>query len=82
MSPAPAAAKPSRHLPGHYVLFVFGDVEPYLHGPYPTRRARDNKARAIRKEEGIDAGGIYRLDVDRQGKAYAGSYTGSELGDE
>jgi len=63
----------------HYLLYVVGDVEPTLEGPYPTGDARDQKAIEIRNEEGIDAGGLYMLDVDANGVPTVGAYTGGFL---
>ena len=43
----------------HYLLFIWGGVEPELHGPYGTDEERLEAARAIDTAEH----GIFRLDV-------------------
>ena len=43
----------------HYLLFIWGGVEPELHGPYATDEARLEAARAIDTDEH----GVFRLDV-------------------
>lgn len=59
-----------------YLIFVWGDTEPEVMGPYATEETRDAKARWLRKTEG-DAHGIYLLDiVDGVPKvdAYSGAF--------
>ena len=61
----------------YYVLFVEGDVEPYLHGPYQTENERDQAAHKLRAAD-RDAlkSGIYRLDCTPAPKvdAYSGAF--------
>lgn len=64
----------------YYVVFVFGDVEPHLYGPYATPEDRDQKARKIRALEGED-GGIYWLTKDANGAIEIGPYAGDFFGD-
>lgn len=47
----------------HYLLFVWGDVEPEIHGPYANEEERDRDAIKFKYEEG-DAHGIYAVNVD------------------
>jgi hypothetical protein len=55
----------------YYVLHVWGDVEPVLHGPYKTAEERDDHALIIRADDDSE-GGIYALQVGVQG------HTGAE----
>lgn len=59
-----------------YLIYVWGDVDPELLGPYPSDRARDKAALLLDKEEGDERGGIYMLDVYDGGAATVGSYCG------
>ncbi len=43
----------------HYLLFIWGGVEPELHGPYATDDDRLEAARALADDDH----GIFRLDV-------------------
>jgi len=77
MSPKPKRRRHTKQTSRqHYVLFVYGDVEPHLHGPYSTPEARDEKAREIRRENGMEDGGIYWLSQSADGKLACGPYTG------
>lgn len=61
----------------YYVVFVEGDVDPYLHGPFSSEEARDKKARQLRREDRQDLkSGIYRLDCTPVPKldAYSGAF--------
>ncbi len=46
----------------YYLIFIWGDVEPHLHGPYRTEEERDQAAHELRKEEG-DEHGYYPAQV-------------------
>jgi hypothetical protein len=59
-----------------YLVHVWGDVEPKLHGPYATEATRLNKARRLLRE---DYGTCFCLDVDAQGKPHVGPYSAAEL---
>ena len=48
---------------GIYLVFVEGDVDPRLVGPFANGDERDKKARQLRRERGRDHG-IYMLEVD------------------
>ena len=39
-----------------YVLMVWNDIEPELHGPFDDPDERDAQARVLRKEHGNDHG--------------------------
>ena len=58
----------------HYLLVMWGDVEPGLMGPFASEKARDRKAREIRKVNGDDDG-LYPLEAT--GKVAVGSYSGA-----
>lgn len=70
------SSPPKRRTMQFYVLYVYGDVEPHLHGPYPTSAARDEQARALRRENGPEDG-IYWLVQDENGKLECGAYSGA-----
>lgn len=62
---------------GYYVVFVDGDVDPYLHGPFQNEEERDRAARKLRAEDRQDLkSGIYRLDCTPAPKisAYSGAF--------
>ena len=61
-----------------YVLFVEGDIEPSLLGPYKTQNERDAKARELKiNEDGYanDENGIFWMDVTH-GVPEVGFYSG------
>lgn len=47
-----------------YLLQIWGDVEPTLHGDYNDEEHRDEDAKRIRKNEGEDGGGLFPIDLD------------------
>lgn len=61
-----------------FVLFVMGDVEPHLHGPYKTEEKQLRVARNLRKDNGPDEGGIYPVML-KKGKLSVGAYCGDDL---
>jgi len=64
----------------HYVLFIEGDVEPGLVGPYGSTEERDSKAVELKREHG-DEHGIYWLNVVNGvtlGAYHAGFFMGEE----
>ena len=68
-----------------YLVIVFGDVDPYLQGPYKSDATRLVAARRHRKEEDGDLNdGMYRLDIDAKGRPRIGAFSGGEVdvGDE
>jgi hypothetical protein len=63
----------------YYLITIWGDVEPELHGPFATEEARDQAALNHRKKQ-LDDGedfpdGIYPLDVIG-GKPEISTYSG------
>lgn len=65
----------------HYLLHIVGDVEPDLHGPYPTEAVRDETARRIRLGSG-DRDGLYRLDMTADGMPVVRPYRSMELAED
>lgn len=61
----------------YYLIQVFDDVDPYLHGPYKTAQLRDQVARQIRHTQG-DENGLYRLRVTDK-TVSIGAFSGIEL---
>ena len=62
-----------------YLVFVWGDVEPQICGPYVDESAQDKAAIALRREEG-DRHGIYWL-VIVDGIPEIGAYSGGFMDD-
>lgn len=61
----------------YYVLFVDGDVDPYLHGPFQNEGDRDRAAHKLRAADSRDPkSGIYRLECTPAPKvdAYSGAF--------
>lgn len=61
----------------HYLLFVWGSVEPELRGPYATDEERLNAARALAAEPDSDENAIFRLDA--VGPVEVTSFSGREI---
>lgn len=60
----------------YYVLFIEGDVTPYLHGPYSTDKERNDKARELKRKRG-DEHGIFPMSVNHETEeVYVGWYNG------
>jgi len=64
-----------------YVVFIFGDVDPMVYGPFATAEERDQKARELRGTHGRDEGGIYWLDKHTNGAVEFRAYTGDIFAD-
>ena len=62
----------------HYLLFIWGGVEPELHGPYPTDEERLEAARGLASDGDEDEHGIFRLDV--AGPVEVTSFGAAEVG--
>lgn len=70
----------------HFLLVLWGDVDPETRGPYKTAEERDNAAFQEKQDNG-DENGIYALDtwVDDEGKcqvsveAYSGGFFREEI---
>ena len=63
----------------HYLLYVWGGVEPELRGPYATDEERLDAARALAAEGGDDDHAIFR--VDAPGPVEVTSFSGREIVD-
>ncbi len=61
----------------YYLLHVYGDVEPILHGPYKTAAMRDRGARTVRHADPELRDGLFR--IDSKCAVTVDSYTGAEL---
>ena len=59
----------------HYLLIMWGDVEPEVLGPFDSDEARDTKARELRLEIG-DANGIFPVCVDKDNGLSVWAYSG------
>ena len=60
----------------HYILMVWEDIEPDLHGPFLTAELRDERAHALRREHGPDHG-YYPLTLTPGQTLTCGSYSGA-----
>lgn len=60
----------------HFLIQVWGDVEPILHGPYKTDAERLRQAKRLHEE---DRGTLIRLDIDAKGAPQVEPFSGSEL---
>jgi hypothetical protein len=61
--------------PKYYLIMVWQDIEPELHGPFRSVGMRNNHAKALRREHGKDHG-LFPLNITAKGLAKVGSYTG------
>lgn len=59
----------------YYLVFVYDDVEPEIHGHFPSWPVRDEMAIELRDEYGKNHG-IYSLDIDDSGKPKIAAYSG------
>jgi hypothetical protein len=57
----------------YYLLEVEGGVEPIVHGPYHTKKERNNAAKQIHRKQQEDDG-LFRADIDDIGTLAAGAY--------
>ncbi len=53
----------------YYILFVEGDTEPEVLGPYPNDAHRDAEAKMLRQRHG-PAHGIFALELDTERPVY------------
>lgn len=70
-----AAPVPSESPAGRYLLVVWGDVDPFLKGPYETDAERVRVAREMRASS--DEDGLFRLDV--RGSVSVDAFLGTEI---
>jgi len=64
-----------------YVLVVMDNIEPELHGPYPTWKVRDEHAKRLKEERGYEHG-VFWLDTPPTGLAETGSYASAFFNDD
>ena len=66
----------------YFVLFIYNDIEPHLHGPYDNEDERDVKARELKREHGNESG-IFPMSVCHETEeVYVGWYEGGFFIDE
>jgi hypothetical protein len=58
----------------HYLIFVWGDTTPSIKGPFDNIGERDNKAKELFKENGIEHG-YFCLDITAEGKPEVSAYS-------
>ena len=63
-----------------WLLHVWHDVEPHLHGPFETEEARLEAARKIRKSGGDLPDGLYKIDCASEPEVDV--FSGGELDDD
>jgi hypothetical protein len=59
-----------------FLIQVWGDVEPILHGPYKTDAERLRKAKRLHEEH---EGTLIRLDIDAKGTPQVEPFSASEF---
>lgn len=69
-------AKKAGCKPKKYLIFVWGDVEPQLKGPFKSRNERNNFAKKLRKKEG-DEHSYFPLDINKDCKPEVWAYSGA-----
>ena len=63
--------------PKYYVLHIWGDVEPQLHGPFDCEADRDSVALSVRASDTDDCpGGVYPIEIDKHGDLQVDTYSG------
>jgi len=65
----------------HYILFIAGDVEPQIIGPFGSELKRDKTIRALREKRGGQHG-YFRLEQSPLGSLLAAAYANSWWQDE
>ena len=60
----------------HYILFIAGDVEPQIIGPFASELKRDKTIRALREKHGSQHG-YFRLEQNPSGSLLAAAYANS-----
>ena len=60
----------------HYILFIAGDVEPQIIGPFASELKRDQTIRALREKRGSKHG-YFRLEQSPPGSLLAAAYANS-----
>ncbi len=65
----------------HYILFIAGDVEPQIIGPFASELKRDQTIRALREKRGGQHG-YFRLEQSPPGSLLVAAYANSWWQDE
>ena len=65
----------------HYILFIAGDVEPQIIGPFASELKRDKTIRTLREKRGSQHG-YFRLEQSPPGSLLAAAYANSWWQDE
>ena len=73
----PEESQPSA--PRFYLLETIDDIEPQLHGPFPSPERRDEQAIQLRRQDPGKRNGLFRLDLSATAEPEAGPYCGAEL---
>ena len=60
----------------HYILFIAGDVQPQIIGPFASELKRDKTIRALQQKRGSQHG-YFRLEQSPLGSLLAAAYTNS-----
>ena len=60
----------------HYILFIAGDVEPQIIGPFASELKRDKTIRALQQKRGSQHG-YFRLEQSPRGSLLAAAYANS-----
>ncbi len=59
-----------------WLVVVYGDVDPEVHGPYNTVDMQDRAALRFRKEDTNQRNGIFALQVNKRGYPVISAYSG------
>lgn len=66
----------------HYLIVVYGDIEPITKGPYATPKTLLRAALKARKDDPNKENGIFWLDIAKNGKPKIGAWSGGCFEDE
>jgi hypothetical protein len=58
---------------------ILDDIEPQLHGPFPSPEGRDEQAVELRRQDPRKCNGLFRLDLSATAEPEASPYCGAEL---
>jgi hypothetical protein len=59
-----------------YLLQIWNDIEPVLHGPYKTEALRNKAAKRYREADPEGNNGLFPLDVPPKGRPVVQTYSG------
>ena len=65
--------------PRFYLLETIDDIEPQIHGPFPSPERRDEQAIQLRRQDPGKRNGLFRLDLSATAEPEASPYGGTEL---